>query len=302
MSSQTSPTFNLTNLTTANAGIYTCHYTNTVVTGLTLYSRNINLIVDGVNVNEPPTDIILSNSTLDKNSDPGAVVATLSSTDANTEDTFTYSFVSGDGDTDNASFTISGDQLLTNDSFDFETQSSFYIRIQTEDSQGEPYSKSFTIDINDSSNDNSEINSNDYSVINNIFDFYTELPIFNLSDTLVNTLDGYITEINFSYQSISGRMTDLFADLDSLSRLDLSHNLLSGSLPEFFGDIEINHKVGLLENQLTLGYLNIAYNQFIFSDFEGAWDKMSQIPELIYYPQANLSEDMDTTVVINCLI
>ncbi len=46
MPTQTSATLNLTNLTTADAGVYTCEVTNTVVTGLTLYSRPITLSVD----------------------------------------------------------------------------------------------------------------------------------------------------------------------------------------------------------------------------------------------------------------
>ena len=44
-------------------------------------------------------------------------------------DTFTYSLVSGTGSTDNASFTISGNQLLTAASFDFEAKNSYSIRV-----------------------------------------------------------------------------------------------------------------------------------------------------------------------------
>ena len=60
--------------------------------------------------------------------------------------------MSGTGDTDNASFSISGNQLLSAAVFDYETKSSYSIRIRSTD-QGELYfEKSFVItilDVND---------------------------------------------------------------------------------------------------------------------------------------------------------
>ncbi len=47
---QTSATLNLTNLAESDAGVYTCEVTNTVVTDLTLYSREITLAVEGNNL------------------------------------------------------------------------------------------------------------------------------------------------------------------------------------------------------------------------------------------------------------
>jgi hypothetical protein len=55
----------------------------------------------------------------------GTSVATLSATDADAGDTFTYTLVNGTGSTDNASFTISGNSLRTAAVFDFETKSSY---------------------------------------------------------------------------------------------------------------------------------------------------------------------------------
>jgi len=57
--------------------------------------------------------------------------------------------VAGTGDTDNAAFTIVGDELRINSSPDFETQSSYSILVQTTDAWGESYSENFTININD---------------------------------------------------------------------------------------------------------------------------------------------------------
>ncbi|MFN6946056.1 MAG: hypothetical protein ACK4ND_13990, partial [Cytophagaceae bacterium] len=52
-------------------------------------------------VNEAPTDISLSASSVDENVAPNTVVGTLSTTDPDEGDSFTYTLVSGIGDTDN---------------------------------------------------------------------------------------------------------------------------------------------------------------------------------------------------------
>lgn len=103
--------------------------------------------------NLAPTNISLSSSTIDENKSVGSLVGTLSTTDSDTTDTHTYSLVSGTGSTDNSSFTISGTQLLSNAVFDYETKSSYTIRIQSIDSDFSTYSKTFTIGINDLSED-----------------------------------------------------------------------------------------------------------------------------------------------------
>jgi methionine-rich copper-binding protein CopC len=101
-----------------------------------------------VAANLAPTDIALDNSSVDENQPSGTTVGTLSSTDPDAGDTFTYDFATGTGDTDNASFTIDGDTLKTNDTFDFETKSSYSILVKTTDSGGLSFDKQFTITIN----------------------------------------------------------------------------------------------------------------------------------------------------------
>ncbi|MBE9220421.1 SGNH/GDSL hydrolase family protein, partial [Dolichospermum flos-aquae] len=66
------------------------------------------------NVNETPTNLTLSTSTVAENKTVGTVIGNLSSTDPDANNTFTYSLVSGTGATDNSLFTISGNQLKTN--------------------------------------------------------------------------------------------------------------------------------------------------------------------------------------------
>ncbi|MCH2051045.1 MAG: hypothetical protein MK289_22065, partial [Trichodesmium sp. ALOHA_ZT_67] len=107
------------------------------------------LTFDVNNVNEAPTDIALSNNTIDENVAANTPVGNLSSTDPDTGDTFTYSLVSGAGDTDNGTFNISGDQLTINSSPDYENKLSYSIRVETTDAAGETYQKELTINVND---------------------------------------------------------------------------------------------------------------------------------------------------------
>ena len=104
---------------------------------------------------EGPTDITLSSTSFNENIDVSTTVATLSSTDADSSDTHTYTLVSGSGDTDNTSFTIDGSSLKINSSPDYETKSSYNIRIKTTDSADSSFEKSFTLsvtDLNENSN------------------------------------------------------------------------------------------------------------------------------------------------------
>ncbi|MDB9537844.1 cadherin domain-containing protein [Dolichospermum planctonicum CS-1226] len=105
------------------------------------------LTIDVSNVNETPTDLTLSNSTVVENKAIGTVVGNFTSTDPDTGNTFTYSLVSGTGATDNSLFTIVDNQLQTNSVFDFETKNSYRIRVKTTDQGGLFYEKPLTIGV-----------------------------------------------------------------------------------------------------------------------------------------------------------
>ena len=96
-------------------------------------------------VNQAPTDISLSNNTVAENSPTGTTIGTLSTTDPDNTSGFTYSLVSGSGDTDNGSFNIVGNTLQTNAVFNFEAKSTYTIRIQSTDPGNATFSKQFTI-------------------------------------------------------------------------------------------------------------------------------------------------------------
>jgi Ca2+-binding RTX toxin-like protein len=108
------------------------------------------LTVNINNVNETPTNLSLSANSINENVAASSVVGSFSSTDPDTGNTFTYTLVTGEGDTDNAAFTITaGGQLQINASPDYETKSSYNIRVRTSDAGGLTYEKELTVNIND---------------------------------------------------------------------------------------------------------------------------------------------------------
>ena len=101
-----------------------------------------------ISSNAAPTDIVLSSNSVDENVTIGTTIGTLSTSDSDSGDTHTYSLVSGTGDTNNTSFSISGVNLLSASSFDYETKTSYSIVVQTSDGTA-TYSKTFTISVAD---------------------------------------------------------------------------------------------------------------------------------------------------------
>jgi gliding motility-associated-like protein len=99
--------------------------------------------------NSAPTAIDLTSKAIPENSPIGTIVGTLSVIDPDQGDTHTYSLVSGTGDTDNGSFVIDGNTLKANAVFDFETKSSYSIRVKVVDAGGLSFEKEFIITVND---------------------------------------------------------------------------------------------------------------------------------------------------------
>ena len=99
-------------------------------------------------INSAPTNILLSSTSVNENVTIGTTVGSLSTTDSDSGDTHAYTLVAGSGDTDNASFSISGANLLTGTALDYETKNSYSIRVQTSDGTA-TYSKTFIISVAD---------------------------------------------------------------------------------------------------------------------------------------------------------
>ena len=89
----------------------------------------------------------MSATAVAENLPSGTAVGTLTTTDPNAGNTFTYSLVSGTGSDNNGSFTISGSTLQTAASFDYETKNSYSIRVRSTDQGGLYTEKVFTISV-----------------------------------------------------------------------------------------------------------------------------------------------------------
>lgn len=96
----------------------------------------INLSATQINENNSINDIVGNLSIINNHLDAGQII--------------TYSLVSGMGSDDNNSFSISGTQLLANEIFNYETKSSYLIRIKAENTDNDfTLFKSFVISISD---------------------------------------------------------------------------------------------------------------------------------------------------------
>ncbi|MFN8887265.1 MAG: BspA family leucine-rich repeat surface protein, partial [Cyclobacteriaceae bacterium] len=126
---------------------YSVRIRSTDLGGLS-FEKAFTITVNAGGGNNAPTDIALSATSINENVAANSTVGTLSTTDPDNGNTFTYSLTSGTGSTDNASFSISGNSLKITNSPDFETKNSYSVRIRTTDQDNLTFEKSFTISIN----------------------------------------------------------------------------------------------------------------------------------------------------------
>lgn len=155
------------------------------------------LLVNITNVNDPPTAIGISNSTVPENSPIGTLVGTFNTTDADDGDTHTYSFVSGAGDSDNTLFAIVGNSLITRNIFNFESRSNYSIRIQSQDAGGLVVEQLFPITI-------TNVNENPLSVRISRRSIAENSSIGTVLGTLTTTDTDTLTDTEFVYSLVTG--------------------------------------------------------------------------------------------------
>jgi len=110
--------------------------------GTLAYTESITINL--VDINEAPTAIALSNSNIDENAVIGTTVGTLSATDQDENQTFTYAMA------ENENFELAGDKIVTKRKFDFETDASSYnVDITVTDQGALAYTESITINLVD---------------------------------------------------------------------------------------------------------------------------------------------------------
>jgi ELWxxDGT repeat protein len=146
-------------------------------------------------VNESPTNIVLSSSTIAENNSTNAIVGVLSAIDPDVSNTFTYTLVAGTGSTDNSSFSISGSNLLITPSTNYEAKSSYSVRVRVTDQGGLTFEKVFPISV-----------SNVNEAPTNVALSATSLTEHNLANAVVGTLSAVDPDAGntFTYSLVTG--------------------------------------------------------------------------------------------------
>lgn len=117
------------------------------------FSRSFTIVILDIDENPVPiTDIRLTNHSVDENNEPSVFLGKLS-TVGGIGPNFSYNFVTGDGDYDNKLFSISNDSLFAKTTFDFESRSLYFTRVETTDEVGATYSKLMLLLVNDINED-----------------------------------------------------------------------------------------------------------------------------------------------------
>ncbi|MEO1031593.1 MAG: cadherin domain-containing protein [Bacteroidota bacterium] len=133
----------------------------------------------------PPQNLNLDNTSIEENQPSGSLVGTLSADTNNPNGSLT--FYLEDFVEDNNKFTIVGNQLLSNQSFDFETANEFTVEIGVRNQFGEETESQFTITIEDVINENlaiieiTDVTLDNISYHQNSFTEPTKLVFTNLT-------------------------------------------------------------------------------------------------------------------------
>jgi len=97
--------------------------------------------------NRPPASLALVGASITENLPAATVVGTLSASDPDTGETFSYTLVPGAGDTDNAAFVIVGNQLRSRGPFDHEAGATRTVRVRVTDSAGDGIEQAFVVTV-----------------------------------------------------------------------------------------------------------------------------------------------------------
>lgn len=98
-----------------------------------------------LNLNAPPTDIVLSNNIFSDDTEQGGFIGRLTAVDSDDEQNFTFELAEGDGAIHNDLFQVVGDQLQLKASLQCADQSEYQVRVSATDDGGLSCSKAFRL-------------------------------------------------------------------------------------------------------------------------------------------------------------
>ena len=191
------------------------------------------------NGNDNPSNVFLSNAFIDENVVIGTEIGEFSSVDVDENQTFTYSFVSGIGDSNNVAFTIQGNKLLSNSALNYEVQKQYSIRVSTVDNLGGALEKQFLVSLNNLNDKPTDITLDNASIEENS-DIATTVGVLSAADEDEGEF------LAFSFKDIPGNNNDRFFivgndlkasqsfDFETQSEYYIYINVVDGQGEEFF--------------------------------------------------------------------
>ena len=210
------------------------------------YEKAFSIFVQ--NVNDAPTDINLSNSSVAENTPINSTVGLFSTNDIDPMQSFSYQLVSGSGDADNGNFVISGNELKSNVNFDYNTQRKHNIRIRSTDQGGLFFEKQFTVNIS---------NSNDAptNIVLTPANFKENLPL-NTSIGTFSSVDKDSTD-TFSYAFVNQGSNDNTAFIISGNELKTGQNFDFENKSLYVIEVQSSDQAGAtFSRQLTVNVLD----------------------------------------------
>ncbi len=217
----------------------------------------------------------------------------VSATDADENDTLTYSLE--DTDTDAASFDINSStgQLKTKDELDYETKSIYTVTVKVTDAAGATDTIIVTINITDESGAFVPVSDRTQQIRDAILDAITDVD--DAADVTAEHLAA-ITSLSYSAPGISDSIYELmggdFSGLTGLTSLSLTGNIFLESLPDnIFDDLTSLQKLDLEVNGIDslqdsvfdsltqLTSLDISYNSLTTLP-DGIFDSLTLLTSL----------------------
>ena len=239
------------------------------------------LIIRLIDVNDPPSGIELSDSSVYENLDSASLVGILTTVDQDLpNDSFTYSLVTGDGDTDNGLFVINGDSILTASSaFNFEIQDTYSIRVRTGDSLDAGFERPLTVSILDANDPPTDI----------------LIPSDSLSRVENDTLGTVIALLNAVDEDAVDRYAYSLAEGDS--SVDNAHFMIQDD------QLKIARILNFEEDSVYTFRLQVAdsVGETFQKSFSLKVADINDAPDSIYLTNAKITEGRDAGTVVGKL-
>ncbi len=217
----------------------TTTFTITTNDGTDDSTANTDTTVVSTSINDIPTNMALSSASINQSEGTNGIVGAISTTDADTGESFSYGLVSGTDDTNNDLFNISGSNLRADDASAL-AAGTYKIRLNTNDGDSN-FEKAFTITVVDDVNPTLSTlspadNATDISRTANLIITLSETVVKGTGDILIKKVsDGSTIEtidVTSGLVSISGGVItiDPSVTLDLNTEFNIERPLHSNTL------------------------------------------------------------------------